>query len=167
VNPWSRAEAGGESVERDLFARRARALEPAVVPSLAAVLREAAARREARAVVSARGRSFVAMALAAACLMAALTKVPRPETLSGTREPIAAERDASAGSEAAPVIASSAQEPAAGDTCSMEDQRLALEEEQACFTPAPLYTPAPAFAGTQASRTCDSNESCAIPTQSQ
>jgi hypothetical protein len=159
VNPWSSAEAGGESTERELFARRARALDPAEVPSLAAVLGAAEVRREAHAAGSARGRAFVAVALAAACMMAALTKLPHAQSGVRQSDSIAAETDASSGSD---IIAASAEEPPAGDTCTSEDARLALEEQQVCSTPVQLYTPAPAFSRAPE---CDTNESCAIPTQ--
>ena len=62
------------------------ALEPAIVPSLASVLQRAEATREAR---GARGRAFVAMALAAACMMAAATRLPRTEIRAGAAESIA------------------------------------------------------------------------------
>jgi hypothetical protein len=137
VNPWSSAEPGRESAERELFARRARALDPAEVPSLATVLRAAEVRREAHAAGGARGRAFMAMALAAACMMAALTRLPHPQAGIEPRASIAAELDASSPSE---LVAASVQEPAAGDTCASQDERLALEEQQ-CVVPTPLYTP--------------------------
>jgi hypothetical protein len=176
VNPWSGAE-GGESMERELFARRARALEPARVPPLADVLRAARVKREEHdgrerhAMGSARGRTVMAVALAAACMMATLTKLPSIGNQIGPRASIAAEMDASAGGE---IVPASTQEPAAGDTCSARDERLALgiEEQQACFAPAPLYTPAPAIAPlpdvpchASDPHPCDPNESCANETQ--
>ena len=163
MNPWSSAEAGDESLERELFARRARALAPAVVPSLASVLRAAEATREAREIRRARGRASVAVILAAACMMAALTRLPRTETRGErgeTGESIAADIDASAGY---PVSQSIAQDVPAEPVCSIDDEIVA-SEEPACFASAPLFTPAPAFTRPQISRACDSNESCATMT---
>jgi hypothetical protein len=166
VNPWSRAEPGSEAMERELFARRARALEtrraPEVgsagaVPSLASVLRAAKAneeRRETDAARSAHGRTFVAMALAAACMMAAFTKLPStPSTRA--RDAIAAEMDASA------PRASLTLETASEETCTLDDEVL-VSEERACLAPAPLFTaalaPALAIASSSNVTTCASSE---------
>jgi hypothetical protein len=156
VSPW-RSNESDERLERDLFARRARALEPAIVPSLASVLQQAEATREAR---GARGRAFVAMALAAACMMAAATRLPRTEIRAGVAESIAAEIDASATSVMSSAVA---QEVPPGATCSMDDE-IFTSEERTCFAPAPLFTPAPTFTPPPMTLACSSNESCAMST---
>jgi hypothetical protein len=75
VNPWSRTDSKGEEAwERALFERRAEALPPAVVPAVADVLRAADDRRE---VTRARWSSVTGGLLAAACLAAALTALPK------------------------------------------------------------------------------------------
>jgi hypothetical protein len=160
VSPWrsNESDEGDEGLERHLFARRARALEPAVVPSLASVLQRAEATREAR---GAHGRVFVAMALAAACMMAAATRIPRTEIRAGAAESIAAEIDASATNVMSSAVA---QEAPPGATCSMDDE-IFTSEERTCFAPAPLFTPAPAFAAPPPmTLACSSNESCTMTT---
>jgi hypothetical protein len=165
VSPWSRAEAEGESFERELFARRARALKPGSVPSLDAVLRAAESRREVAAAGHARGRAFVAMALAAACLVAALTKLPRGEARHGGAAAITRDIDASAGvgGFSPALFAAAAPEPPAGSECTVDDARLA-REERACMAPAHLYTPVP-FSPAESVAPCDPNESCATEAQ--
>ncbi|MGO8998712.1 MAG: hypothetical protein ACLQVI_35770 [Polyangiaceae bacterium] len=165
MNPLRSAETeaeteSSEALERELFARRARALDPVVVPSLASVLRAAEVKREARVARGARVQTFAAMALAAACMVATLTKLPRTETRRVPAESIAAERDASAG---APMTLASAEDVPPGATCSMEEATLP-SEERACVMPAPLFTPAPASPCTSVAHDCDPNESCAIGT---
>ena len=182
MSPWSRAEAEGEvnapeeeTFERDLFARRERALESAgtvgAIPALAVVLRAADVSREARVERSARGRSFVAMALAAACFTAALTKLPQVETHPGA---IAADMDAG------PPRAGMLVEETAAETCAAGDYPFtaAPAEPRACFPPAPTFsfataaslvsvatftpvTPAPAEPAVEA--TCESDESARTP----
>jgi hypothetical protein len=133
VSPWSRAERESEAAERELFVRRARALEPAVIPSLASVLRAADDEsRESDAARNAHGRTFVAMALAAACMMAAATKLPTTEA----RGMIAAERDAGA-------PRGYTLETASAETCTLDDAVL-FSEEKACSAPVPLFSAAPA-----------------------
>jgi hypothetical protein len=154
VNPWSGADADrdGERMERELFAGRARALGPAAIPSLASVLRAAETSRETRAARSAHGRAFMAMMLAAACMTAAITKLPTAATTGA----IAPDVDASA------PRAASAYETAAAATCTLDDELL-VSEESACFAPAPLFTAAPAVAASLAPPpTCSADESCAI-----
>ena len=174
MNPWSEAEPGSEASERELFARRARALEPAAVPSLGEVLRAARAAAPARAARSAedsgdpraargaQGRAFVAMALAAACMTAAVTKLPG----AAVRGSIAAEVDASAPGRAPGPGSGSGTPLASSATCELEDEVL-VSEERACFAPAPLFTVAPRSALISAPSSplaCTASESCAIPT---
>ena len=159
MNPWSEAEPGSEAMDRELFARRARALEPAAVPSLSEVLRAARAEedsRETRAARGAQGRAFVAMALAAACMTAAVTKLPG----IATRGTIAAEVDASAPG------ATSKTEMATTAACELHDEVL-MSEEQACFAPAPLFTAAPTstpLSPPSSPLACTASESCAMST---
>jgi hypothetical protein len=156
VNPCSSAdrESESESFERELFARRARALEPGAIPSLASVLRAAEAKRESSAAWGARGRAAVAMTLAAACMMAALSKLP----LAEERGTIVAEIDASA----PPPVRALARgaETTSADVCTMTDEVLA-SEESACFAPAQLFTPAPLYTATPCAHECSAEESCA------
>ena len=160
MNPWNGAEpeSAEEAEERDLFARRARALGPAEVGSLASVLRAARGRRDlpealggdtwGPAAPGARVRTLVAVTLAAACMTAAVTRLPRSQT-SGT---IAPEIDASS-----PRMASAA-DPAgtagtagSGASCTASDEVL-VSEETACFSPA-LFIPTSTCAASAAAMT--------------
>jgi hypothetical protein len=163
VNPWMTAQPGSEALERDLFARRARAMEPAQVPPLAAVLRAVETNRETRAARGAQGRTFMAMALAAACLMAAFTRLPSTEATGA----IVADLDASAPRQGTAVLTASAA------TCTLDDETSdpLMSIERACVAPAPLFTAAPpsfTAAPPQSSMpeslTCAAAESCAIAT---
>jgi hypothetical protein len=160
VSPWSSAEteketmADGEAFERELFARRARALGAEAVPSLASVMRAAESNREESAVRGARGRVIMAAVLAAACMMAALTRIPRVET-SGA---IVAEVDA-----AAPASDTIVEAAPAGE-CTMNEEIVA-SEESACVAPTPLFTPARLFSARPLDPPCGADESCAITTQ--
>ncbi len=169
MNPWNEAEASDESLERELFARRARALDAPDVPSLSAVMRAAEARRlEVAPVKGNRGHAPVlALALAAACAMAAITRLPRGETPPG--DTIRAEIDA--GPAATFMTAAASNEVATpGSTCSLDDERLARgeAEERECVAPAAQYTPVPdtcAASHAAAVAPCDPNESCALGAQ--
>jgi hypothetical protein len=170
VNPWSGAEPGSEAAERALFARRARAeqaLGPAVVPSLASVLEAARTSddgRETRAQRGAQSRAFVAMALAAACMAAAVTKLPT----ATTRGSIAADFDAGAPSATNGARgAGRAIEPAMA-TCELDDEVL-MSEERACFAPTALFTVAPppttaALSSAPPPIACTASESCPMST---
>ncbi len=167
MNPWSRAEPGSEAVERELFARRARAMEArgtaSGAPSLASVRQAAKSGRRSRAVDesreadasrSAHGRAFVAMALAAACMMAAFTKLPSAQP----RDAIVADVDASA---ARGGPSARALETRSSDTCTLDDEVLVSEERRSCLAPAPLFSAAPklAIASVRSPTTCASDES--------
>ncbi len=160
MSPWSEAQTESESFERDLFARRARALPPAAVPSLETVMRAAAARREAAAAKSARGRMFVAMSLAAACMMAAITRLPHGDVRGAG--PASIVPDVDAATSTAPFsphqLASAVEDPAPAGEC--EDQRLALEEH-VCVAPTRSNGPALFSRAETAAPPCDPNESCA------
>jgi hypothetical protein len=177
VNPWSKAEPGtesagsdgqgSESFERELFARRARAIGPAAIPSLASVMRAAEATQEEHPAQGARGRAIVALALAAACLMAASTRVPHVET-NGMIVP---DMDAAApalASASRPVLSLYAAEATPAGECTLGEE-IASAEERACFAPVtppaagPLFTPAPLFSLAPAEHSCAAEESCALP----
>jgi len=151
VNPWSGAEAESELADRELFERRAQALGRESVPPLAAVLRAADAVPAAPAGNGAKARAFVAMTLAAACMAAAVTRLPSRDG----RPMISAEIDAGA-------RAMTSYETASSETCSMDDEML-VSEETACIDPAPrLFSAAPKSVGIAP---CVPNESCAIATE--
>jgi hypothetical protein len=166
VNPWSDAE-GDEKLERDLFARRARALPDAQVPSLADVLRAAdradrAARAErpliaqARAVPAERGatratpfaRVVMGLALAAAAFAATLTGLPEgpyshspPGTRVATSDGDAGATFASRGVlENDPTL--ECVEDKEASTC-RSDLRYASIDVSACFGPMPTFTAYP------------------------
>ncbi len=127
-------------MERDLFARRARAMEPASVPSLASVLSAVDESRETSAARSAHGRALMTLALAAACMLASITKLP----LTETRASIEGENiDASA--PRALVAASES-------TCSLDDE-IAASEERACVDPTRLFSATPSSLASRASLT--------------
>jgi hypothetical protein len=147
VNPWNGAEpeSAEEAEERDLFARRARALGRAEVGSLASVLRAARVSRDltealggdqwSPAASGARVRTLVAVTLAAACMTAAVTRLPRTRTSNA----IAPEIDASSPHlTSAPDTGGSAGTAGSGATCFASDEVL-VSEEAACFSPA-LFT---------------------------
>ncbi len=174
MNPWSGAEgatsvpnvtdATDEASERELFARRARALEPAALPSLASILRAADVPVEAVVASSTaglpgsqpgRGRTVVAMLLAAACMTAAITRLPGTEA----RQTISAE---DAGAPGMARFESTMELASSEEVCSM-DNEVASAEESACVSPAPVFAAASNIAMSMPPTTpCVPNESCAI-----
>ena len=150
MSPLSRADAvesadsamdEEEALERALFEGRRRASErehgPAEAPPLEAVLRGVDESNVVRVERSAGARAVVAVALAAACFMAALTKLPRVDTGTGS---IAPDVDAGAPSVAAFV------EHAAAATCSdgVDPVEVCGSEERACYSPATTLAFSPA-----------------------
>ena len=140
MNPWKGAdpESAEEAEERALFTRRARVLARGEVASLASVLRAA---RVSRDVADARGgrvRAIVAVTLAAACMTAAVTRLPGTQT----RGAIAADIDASSPRPAVPPETAVHSAPASaltsGVPCSSSNEVL-FSEEIACVSPT-LFT---------------------------
>lgn len=158
MNPWSDGGPKEETAERGLFERRARALGPAAVPSLASVLRAVDAPKEPFALRGSRGRTLMAMTLAAACMMAAVTRLPS----SSTHATIRAESDAGA---ARVATTSVSYETAAADTCTMDDDRLVSEETVCLDLSNTFYSTAPKTTPAVSVPPCVPNESCAISMQ--
>ncbi len=155
MSAWSRAQPEDERNERELFARRARALPPAPVPSLETVLREVDRAREAHEARRARGRALVSMALAAACVAASVASVPRVGSRLATHDRILADRDASTPSAVLSI------EPET-EACEAEPSReiVAMSSEPpACYAPPAAFPPQPT---TPSVPFCGANESCAI-----
>jgi hypothetical protein len=122
-------------MERALFAGRARAAGPANVPSLDAVLRAVDRSREAQETRRARGRAFVGMALAAACVATSVAGLPHVGAPMAARDRIVADLDASATS------ASVVSEPPAAESCEREEEMVAMSTEPpACYAPPASFT---------------------------
>ena len=154
MNPWSRAETG-EPEERELFARRARALPPASLPALADVLRAA---DESREQSGARSRVLMGAILAAACFAATVTALP---TIGkhATTSPHASIVPDDAGIKTTVV---------AGEV--LPDEPCICEEEHSCTGGgAPVdnglacFTPQSAIAAPPPSPACEAEMSCATP----
>ncbi len=150
MSPWSRTDAEAadeeallsspqapfdESFERELFARRARALPAPVVPPLAAVMRLSKV-QPVPAVIRPRrpGGRVVEVLLAVACVAVALAKLPRPGP--DQAKPIVADVDAGA---TAPLLVGGY---SSADECPMSDDMFA-SEGRACFAPEPAASPVP------------------------
>jgi hypothetical protein len=165
VSPWSRAEAGedgsargvaapasDERAERELFARRARALGPAGVPTLAAVLRAAdvAQARGAR-----RARPLAALALAAACVGAVWVGLP------GTNASRTIVADLDAGALPGPygeARSSAGSQAGEESTCTnAEGNVFASTELRACVAQPVTFT---ALTPPRAQLACEREEAC-------
>jgi hypothetical protein len=155
-----------EGLERAIFARRAEALgtmlETMELPSLEAVL--AASRRVApRATASpkatqgsSRGRVVAAVSLAAACMLAALSELPREAAPSRiVADPVA--------SAPAPVPAPSIGlvEPEPAGECTMNES-VAVPEEHACVASCPLDSPAPLSTPAVEDPECKAEDGCSM-----
>jgi hypothetical protein len=168
VSPWDRAETEAPSPTEDdeaplraLFARRAQALETTLgaveVPSLEAVL--AASRREAPRAAekkalekapratdrSARGRVIAALSLAAACMLAALSELPRDPAPSRIVADPATALAAAPVPDALPKPPGpslAVVEPEPAGECTMNES-VAVPEDHACVSSCPLDTTPP------------------------
>jgi hypothetical protein len=168
VSPWSRAETGDGSVkgaaapalderaERELFARRARALGPSEVGSLASVLRAADV---SRARSSLRAPPLAAFALAAACFAAAWAGLP------GTNASRTIVADLDAGTSPAPygeARSTVASPPGEESTCTnAEGNVFASTELRACVAQPVTFT---ALSPPRAQLACEREEACSAAT---
>ncbi len=161
MSAWSRAQPENEREERALFARRARALPPVSVPSLEAVLQEVDRAREAQEARRARGRAFVGMALAAACVAASIVSAPRIGGRLAAQDRITADLDASTSSAALSFEAPTGPD----ETCEQAPDHAVVAmsaEPPACYAP-PVYFQLPTAKNeTTNAPACSANESCAV-----
>ncbi len=158
MSPRSDAEDRDESLERELFARRARALGDPAVPALSDVLRRAAASDAAR---SERPRSggwaqlAGSVCLAAAVMLGAVRSLPSSST-DDSRARGGAAPDAGLVAASTAVHASWLSED---DTaaCSLDPSVVACEDSCSCVDPVPASVEPPA-----ASLACEDEELCSL-----
>ena len=170
MNPWSRAESGAERDERELFARRARALAPMKPPPLSAVLRAAEKTAVPHGPRGSRASSFATFVLAAACFAAVWHRLPSfvatdaitPEEDAETSHALLRDSPlmsmatmASIAPHTSMGLMSRADE---GDVCSSSVSGGAAHELPACFMQPASFTPMMS----RSVMACEREESCGV-----